>query len=202
MLKENKNTRLKSALLGQNSGIFSFAIGTAENPMGNKLSKAENLDLRKRFEKVLKDGGFLYTPIIGKYGNVEKSYIIYNIDLNFSKQLFGKYFNQESFVWARKDTKGMRFEYWQKTENSDYKLIDTQFHISNEKEANDFFSRLKDYKFRISFEFEEDIDDSFLDNMIKLNEEDKVFIEQYVDGKKAGYSAYLHRLYINSKKFD
>lgn len=200
MLVENTNTRLKSALLGQNSGIFSFAIGTAENPMGKPLSKADNLVLRKKFETLLKDGGFKYTPIIGKYGNLEKSYIIYNIDLSFAKKIFGEYFNQESFVWAKKVSAGvMEFEYWQKDENSKYELINKQNHITTEKDADDFFSRLKSYKFKIPFEFEEsDID--FFDHLNNLNEEDKVFLSEYVNGNRVGYSSYLRRLYINSKK--
>lgn len=200
MLKENTNTKLKAVLLGQNNGIFSFAIGTVENPMGKKYTSAQNLELRTKFKKLLKDGGFLYTPLIGKYGNKENSYIIYNISLAFSKIIFGEYFNQESFIWAKKEKPGsMLFEYWKKDNNSNYKLIDKQNKIINEKDADDFFSRLKDYKFKIPFILGEDLNLDFFDRLNLMTEEDQKFMVEYVEDKKTGYSTYLNYLYINNK---
>ena len=42
ILKENPNTRVKSALLGGDDRIISFAIGTPENPMDWEDIKKED----------------------------------------------------------------------------------------------------------------------------------------------------------------
>ena len=63
LLKENPNTRAKSALLGADERIKSFAIGTPDNPMdwnGSDMTdeerRRENNKRRVKFEKLLKDG--------------------------------------------------------------------------------------------------------------------------------------------------
>ena len=157
ILIEKKNTRLKSALVGQNELINSFGIMTPENPMGVKSSKEDNAQVRSEFEADLKKLRYDYIPIIGSYGNIEKSYFIININIDDLDYL-GHAYNQESFIYAEKnwskdyEKSAMTFSYYQKgKKDSPYKELDVHDKITTDSEAKDFFTSLKSYKFNIPF---------------------------------------------------
>ena len=156
--KENTATRLKSALVGQNDLVQSFGIMTPENPMGIKSSDADNSKARNEFETKLEKMKYDYIPILGKYGNVEKSYFIININVDDLETL-GYEYNQESFIYAEKEwsedftSSSMYFSYFQKGKGKKdkYDILSDADGISNTQEANDFFTSLKSYKFNIPF---------------------------------------------------
>ena len=197
LLFENVNTRLKKALIGAEPNILSFAIGTVENPMGNDLPNKDNLKLRKEFEKLLSDGSYKFTHIVGQYGNKEHSYIIYNVPLGWCKKVFKEY-DQEAFIWVRCKDGKVTYEWWQKSKDGDYSMGLTQNHIDTVTEAKDFFSRLKDYKFLISFNFDEQLDEDFSD-IDNYTLEDISYMNNYVDGKFSGYNNYMHHKQIQSR---
>ena len=84
-LTENPNTILKSALLGKNPNVESLTIITAENPFGKKINRRDNATRLKAFKTQLKLGGHPYKNIVGKYGNKEHSFVIFNLSRSAAK---------------------------------------------------------------------------------------------------------------------
>jgi len=156
-VKENKNTRFKSALVGHNSLVNSFGIITPENPLGKKADLQTNAKLRSDFEADLKKLRYDFILIAGSYGSIEKSFFVINVNLNDLEYLSNKY-NQKAFIYAIKKWEKdytdsyMNFYYFEK-EDSKFKYIlkDEQDHIKRDNDAEDFFTALKSYKFNIPF---------------------------------------------------
>ncbi len=166
-MKENKNTRFKSALIGKNSLVNSFGIITPENPMGKKSDAHSNRTFRNNFEIDLKKLRYDFIPIVGSYGSIEKSYFIININKEDLMYLADKY-DQKAYIFAIKHWKKdyldsyMNFYYFEKEDKSNYVLKDEQDHIKTDNEAEDFFTSLKSYKFNIPFPiFEQYMNDAF-----------------------------------------
>lgn len=198
ILNENPNTRLKSSLLGFNDKVLTFAIGTSMNPMGNRLSSRENEELLKSFKRYLADSGYQYIQIQGKYRDIEKSFVIFNISIEMAKKLFLKY-NQESFIFCQKKKPGeVTYEYWEKPENGNYSKKESATKINNQSQADDYYSRLHDYKFNIDFNFEDE--NKVFDKLEKLTEEDMKFLEKFTNDKLAGFGTYMHNRIIYSSK--
>ncbi len=140
--------------------VLTWAIGTAENPMGIQYSDEENKALAEKFEKLLSHGRFDFEKIAGKYGNEENSYFIPNITIEDAKSLFGK-FDQQSFIFGQKDydeSTGqyyLEMEYWEKADrdnpNSQYELKDMEDHVNDTADAVDYFSKIHGFKFNIPF---------------------------------------------------
>lgn len=218
MMVENKNTRFKSALLGVDDMVYSFAIGTPENPMGKKLTKEENARRRTEFEDYLKKNKYKYFMIKEKYGNVENSYMILNVNETDMKEIFGyENFDQESFIYAEKvwiDSKndtGMQYIYFEKNKgDSPFVAKDISETIQNQSEAEDFFSSLKNYKFSIDFDiFKETLQkaNQYLYDNYKwkleefINDTIEYVYEKLEDTSKSRYSARCF-LYETKEKYD
>ena len=78
-IQENPNSKVKQALFGDTSGkIRTFAVLSAENPMGMKNSASENNKNTTELKQKLKELGIQYVPIEGKYGNIEHSFMLFN----------------------------------------------------------------------------------------------------------------------------
>ena len=171
--------RLKRALFGDPSGkIRTFAIISPENPVGvfgeeewEKIKQAERANFnqanRKELEQKLSKvkaikydgdkamgyGGFDYIRIKGKYINNEITYMIFNLTLEDAKAI-AKCYGQESFFFANvsKDpNKEPSTIAYYKTTNQckSYKLVEITKTISDETDAEDFFSKYG-IKFRIN----------------------------------------------------
>lgn len=163
-LNENKSTKMKSVMVGsgdQGKKIQSFGLVTPENEMGNQLSPEENNKRLKSFKDVLKKGKHQYTKVQGSYGNKEKPFFIYNVNLSTMKR-YGQMFNQESFIYGRREDDGFVFEYYEKKlgKNSLYSKIDSTKKMNNESDAKDFFTRHKSFKFNIPFSIFECVEES------------------------------------------
>ena len=177
--ENNRYRRLKRALFGDPSGkIRTFAIISPENPVGvfgeeewEKIKQTEKANFnqanRKELEQKLSKakaikydgdkamgyGGFDYIRIKGKYINNEITYMIFNLTLEDAKAI-AKCYGQESFFFANvsKDpNKEPSTIAYYKTTNQckSYKLVEITKTISDETDAEDFFSKYG-MKFRIN----------------------------------------------------
>lgn len=199
-LTENPNTILKSALLGKNPNVESLTIITAENPFGKKINRRDNATRLKVFKTQLKLGGHPYKNIVGKYGNKEHSFVIFNLSRSAAKN-YAKVYEQESFIFGIKNKDDMLYEYWETVDNGKtYNLAKTTDFIRNEPELEDYFSRLHDYKFNIGFDFNESIDEETVRKLESITTpEDKKWIKEYINEERVGMASYLHykKLYKN-----
>ena len=174
-ITENPSTRVKKALLGDNTGkIKTFAILTAENPYSKKLSRKDNKLKMLDFKTKLKNMGLQYTPIQGHFDdNKENSIIVYNLSYQDAEN-YARYFGQKSFFYGTNSIPSTITYYESPDENCEtYKKIETTDKIKNMKDADDYFSRHGDFKFSIDMNyFKEDIES--INNAI--NYEDKINI--------------------------
>lgn len=154
-LKFAKNLYIKGTKI---DNIGSFGIITAENPDSHELSKPENKKLMMQFAKTIKTNGYRNVRIDGHFGgNVEHSYIIFNIKLDTLKYYAGLY-EQTSFFYCYPTDTGIMSEYWEKADTTkpydsvknDYILINKTTVWTNEKNAEDNFSIIGgDFKYSI-----------------------------------------------------
>ena len=112
------------------------------------------------FKKYLKNGRDRYIRVNGKYRDAEKPFVVFNISIDEVKNIGNKY-NQESFIYAvnkdvKQKNKNVRFEYWQKN-NRPYKKLDEIDYFEFKDNDEDFFTRLKSWKFNIPFSIFENI---------------------------------------------
>lgn len=144
--------------------IKTFAIFTAQNRDKISQSRAVNRELNKELKKDLaqKDiensiinGRYSYYKVKGKYGNVENSFIVYNITLDDAKSLCAKN-GQQSFIFAINDNGNLKFQFWANASRSgySYKMVDEkeEFNILDD-DAEDFYTQIsRDFKFSIPFD--------------------------------------------------
>ena len=144
-----RRQKAQRAVYKGDSNIRTYAIMTAENPMAQEHTPAENKAFNKELIDYLKLANYVYFPIKGSYGNKEHSFIIYNISLKDTIAL-AKRFNQQSCIWADNDT-GMK-EFWQQNDNGDFEKAVERDHIVDVPDADDFFSQIsKNKKIQIQF---------------------------------------------------
>lgn len=129
--------------------------------------------------KALSAGHFDYVQIKGSYGQKEKTLVVFNLSLDDAKILARNY-GQESFFYGRtfSEDKTSEIGYYL-TLNScqSYKLKEISNVISDEEDAEDFFSKFG-FKFRINMNSFEDnitpvVNDGFFDE--SLSDENSTF---------------------------
>lgn len=141
------------------NNIMSFAILSAENPDSTEDTAANNKKHMKKLSDLLKRDHYTFVRQDGHFeGNVEHSYIIFNITAEVAAKLAGK-FEQTSFFYCYPDGNGnMVNEYWAKQDTKQpydsvknpYIFINKTTKIHNEKDAEDFYSIIdNDYKYSI-----------------------------------------------------
>ena len=144
--------------------VKTFAIFTAQNRDKMSQSRAVNKELNKELKKDLayKDiensiinSRYSYYKVKGKYGNVENSFIVYNITLDDAKALCAKN-GQQSFIFAINDNGNLKFQFWANASKSgySYKKVDEkeEFDILDD-DAEDFYTQIsRDFKFSIPFD--------------------------------------------------
>ena len=74
-----------------------FTVLTGENPMGDVYSDADNVKLNEEAEKFLKEKGYDYIPVAGKYGQTEHSFLVPKMSKKDAME-FALMFNQESVL--------------------------------------------------------------------------------------------------------
>ena len=126
-IEENSSTRVKSALFNRGNKIRTFAILTAENPLGERQSSEKNNEDMKRLKKELKTLHLNYIKVLGMYGNKEHSVMIVNLSYDDAENLAGM-FLQDSFIFG--DDNGIRYykidrPLYEKTGEIKYDLLET-----------------------------------------------------------------------------
>ena len=102
LLQEAGFNRIRNILLGKVASVDTVGFMTAENPMAQKLSAKENRELNKKLMAWMRDRGYGPIRIRGSFGSKERSFMIPNITREDIVEA-GKYFNQESVIWGKKD---------------------------------------------------------------------------------------------------
>lgn len=154
--------------------IKTFAILTGNNPDAVRASKHDNvkfnnalkneLSYSNNVEKIILNGHYPYYKVKGKYGSVENSFIIYNIDLEEAKQL-SAYCKQQSFIFGKNEGEKIIFQMWANKhknngiqKNYSYELVDEKDMYNRVDDAEDYYTQIsRDFKINIPFEkFEPD----------------------------------------------
>jgi hypothetical protein len=109
------NEKFKDELIGANPHVHSVVILTAENPIAHRLSPTANnakmTKLRTYLNGKAKNEHIVFRDMIGKFGNIEHSFMISNITLDEAKQIAAKY-KQVSFIYGKKLNDKMMFGYY------------------------------------------------------------------------------------------
>lgn len=153
------------ALKGHNRGLKTFktfAIISADNPMGIQATSEENKAARAKFEQMLKRDLLNYFKGTGHYNQNEQSYVIFNCSLTDAES-YAKELKQESFIFAEvvetgEDKFKVNFEYWEINSDGNYEKqdeIDKFDMITQDESGNDSVSYYtlfgKKFKFNIPF---------------------------------------------------
>lgn len=191
---ENPNSRVKQALFGDSGGnIRTFSVLSAENPMGIKYTTLENNKNTNELKQKLKEMGIQYVPIEGRYGNVEHSFMLFNITRE-DAQYLAEWFEQESFFYGI-NTSPATLIYYETSEKDpdNYRKVEINNRITNEKDADDFFSRVGDFKFKFDMDhFKENI------SMISSTIIDSNELDLSLQENRTMKSRFVHRL--NSRR--
>ena len=163
------------------NNIMCFAILSAENPDSKEDTAANNKKYMKKLSDLLKRDHYTFVRQDGHFeGNVEHSYIIFNITVEATAKLAGK-FEQTSFFYCYPDGNGnMVNEYWAKQDTKQpynsvknpYIFINKTTKVNNEKDAEDFYSIIdKDYKYSIDPSVFVKVDTALRESIENLKEE-------------------------------
>ena len=154
-LDEGSYSKLLRSLAGLEEGIHSVGIITAENPMAQKFSNKDNKNKNKELARNLRDLGYGFYQVKGKYGNEENPLVVPNItkkDLIF----LGEYFEQDSVIYVEKTENGSIAELIET--HGDLKTVSTSVVLPIAQNEDDFYTLYKGRKFTIPF-----FDDFFKD---------------------------------------
>lgn len=195
-INENPNSRVKQALFGDSSGkIRTFAVLSAENPMGMKNSVAENNKNTAELKSKLKELGVQYVPIEGKYGNIEHSFMLFNIARE-DAQYLAEWFEQESFFFGINSSPATLIYYeTSESDPSNYRKVEESNNITNESDADDFFSRHGDFKFKFDLDY---FKESVKVIASKIINEDA--LEKSIQENRTMKSRFIHRLNSRRKR--
>lgn len=146
--------------MGEHGNVFSFAIGTPENPRGKELSPEENAKRMAEFTETLRRNRIHYYHAKGKYEGIkEHSLFIANANLKQCEQWFGPNgYNQNSFIFGKinPETNEVEYSYY---EFKNGKPVETERKTTVLKTDDaDNYSNIANFKFRIPF-FEEALED-------------------------------------------
>ena len=149
-LAEGGYSKLMRSLTGQEKNISSIGIVTAENPFAKELPPEENKKRNKMLAQSLRQAGYGFYQIQGKYGNVEKPLVIPNIskdDLLF----LGKKFEQESVIFVERQEDGQMKAELLYTDGSGNATEPRSVVLPVAQDQDDFYSIYKGRKFVIPF---------------------------------------------------
>lgn len=184
-IEENKSTRLKSALFDRTHKVRSFAIITAENPSGYPLTPEENKRLRRSLNDDLRELNLQYIKIRGRHKDKlsegtldENSVVIINLTLGEALSLAEKY-GQESFFFGNEDG----ISYYEVDDSGEYRKIETTNRVENKEDADNLFSRFRNFKFSIYL-------DAFNNNTPELDLEE---LDKSLEEGRTVKSRLIHR---------
>ena len=209
------NEKFKDELVGANPYVHSVVILTAENPIAHRLSATDNNTRLSKLKAYLntkaKHEHIIFKDMIGKFGNIEHSFMISNITLDEAKHIAAEY-KQTSFIFGKKLNDKMIFEYFTidldeynnipESQRKDKEII---FDIDDNKTYTIWSTaglyRLKDtHNNTISFDYFSDTfnelskeQSEFYNKVFQSESEIQEFIKQSLVENRSGKSRYLLR---------
>lgn len=209
----NKKKQLANKGLGaieaKDDNVRTFCIITGENPMAQRGSNRTNRANQNDLAKVLRNGGFAWIPLRGKYGNTENPKMIFNITIEDAKTLATKY-QQESFIFGTKEDGKTLFDLWMtNADKSGYEMVERQEKYIDMADADDFYTVIANKKkFNIPYEY---FNEGFVYFNNKINEAKKNsrkynanferFLDESMNPQKTMQSRYLKRSLIYKGMF-
>ena len=153
---ERRITKAKRALYGKKQGVRTIGIVSAENPMVMQMTPEENAKRTANFIKQLEFYHVPYVKSIGKYGNEENSFVLYNIGLK-DLEYFASTKRQESFIFGVVEDEVVHFKLFvadDKTANElkYHPAMQADGIIRADENAEDYTIIGKDFKFNIPLE--------------------------------------------------
>lgn len=146
-------SRVRQLLMGQVPSVDHIGIMTAENPMGQRASNAQNKEMNQSLMQDLRNMNLGPIPVKGKYGSMENSFLIPNITRDEIIEL-GKKYQQESVIWGDRISDQysepfLRFQYIEGEETIQQR--DVSLAGTDIQDKEDFYSQKKGRKFWIPF---------------------------------------------------
>ncbi len=146
-------SRVRQLIMGQVPSVDQLGIMTAENPGGVKASGAENKARLKSLSDDLRNMNLGPIPVKGKYGSMEKSFVIPGISRDEIIELGVKY-GQESVIWGERisdqfEQPFIRFQYIEGDDT--IQTRDVSLAGEDIQGRDDFYSEKKGRKFWIPF---------------------------------------------------
>lgn len=162
--------------------IKTIVVFTSENPDSQEASSRFNKKARKSLLSDIKLGGYAFVPAVGKFGNKEHPYAVFNMSVDTAKTLSGKY-QQTSFVYSHLTDDGhIHSEYWEKKditlpyneEKNDYVIKDECDEWKDMTDAYDYFTIVGNkFKYSIPFSIFEDKNQLIHNNAVRLVEQER-----------------------------
>lgn len=162
IISESGYSSVMKAFRGLRPSIKTLAILTGENPGSEEHSKEFNKLANSKLKEFFAQGHFGYVPVKGSYGNIENSFIVYNISQTTAFQI-GEKFGQDSIIFAETERNEnqtedeiipMTFKLIGTNKSNPHefkKIIGERSVVIDRNNAEDFYSDIKGRKFVIPF---------------------------------------------------
>lgn len=208
------NEKFKDQVIDVSPHVHSVVILTAENPIAHRLLISDNntrlSKLKAYLDTKAKHEHIIFKDMIGKFGNIEHSFMISNITLDEAKHIAAEY-KQVSFIFGKKQNDKMIFEYftidldkYNNSPESQRKDKEIIFDIDDNKEYTIWSTtglyRLKDTYNIIPFNYFSDTfnelskeQSEFYNKVFQSESEIQEFIKQSLVENRSGKSRYLLR---------
>lgn len=200
--KKRDIARVETAFKRDESNyIKCFAVLTAENPDSKKASNAYNKRANRDLFKMLKTQ-YTIIPTQGKFGNVENSFLVFNIERSVVEHFCGQN-EQTSFIYSRidNDNEGGKVisEYWEKQdvtlpynpETNPYILKDSCDDWVDMSGATDYYTIVgKKFKYSIPFSIFESYNTKMGELLNEISDKDAM-LDFLIEG--VGFGAYYNR---------
>jgi len=157
-LEEGGYARLVRSLAGMEPSIDTIGIITAENPMAQKLTPKQNRERNRELAEELRELGYGFYQVSGRYGNVERPFVVPNITKDDIMRL-GSAFEQDSVIFVEKTPEGSMAELIET--HGDNMTVKSRVILPLAQDVEDFYTLYKGRKFVIPF-----FDDVFQDKAL------------------------------------
>lgn len=209
-ISQNKKKQLTDTAIGTIKGdidwVKTIAIFTAENPSADDIdyenmagaekraNSQRNKKLNRDLSLTLRQGGFMFKPVKGKYGNLEHLVMVFNIPLGIALR-YGKYYGQSSIIFCKHNEDGsMDYQYWESI--NDWSFPTKEEHeILDANGQDDFFTEIsRKFKFQIPFRFE--AVNKEIGTIITSHMSVDEGIKRLNGSFKGGQEGYMHRKFL------
>ncbi len=186
---------LKMAEGKRKENVFDFiktlVVFTAENHNSTELKRSQNKKQNKSLLIALKDAGYEYVPVIGRFhGSSEHHYAVFNMSLKAAKMLCGR-FEQTSFIWCQLDGDGgILSQYWEKQDvTSPYNVHKNDYILKDEidewkdqsKAENSYMLIGRNFSIQLPYGILESINNKFGENIKQICEHDTMSGDKILD---------------------